>query len=859
MTDTQPTLSIGSLAFSPLDVTGNTLFVGTGNFSNGFEGGTAQGVLRTTDGGATWDNFATTTFGGGIRRIVPTAVGGGLANQVVLATASGGLFRSIDGGQNFTALGIAEGLPTGNASDVIVDPNVPTRLYAGFPKQGVFLSTNTGATWGRIDNNAGGIIAGIATSSNIELAIHDAGASSVFYVGVVDSSRQLSGVFRDVRGGDGVDNNVAGGTDESAEYSFTVIGTAPAIHKGQQGNNFAIVADPTNANAVYVGGDRPAHLFRGDAGTNTWTSIIQANANNSIPHADTRALVFQNNTTLVTTDDGGIYRLSNPLTTTGTWASAGGNLRIAEQKSLAYDVADNRLFAGTQDNGSGKQNALGSQTWTNFLDGDGGIQAHDRVTGTDYSLSNNFGVFTRIPNAGVSSRLKLGANSTEVAITAAVPNAVTPIVITSNGHSLTTGQAVTIQGLNGITLNTVSIFGFYNVTIIDANSFSLDNTGGAVGAYTNGSTWRLVGLDTTDQQFAVAGGFEVVPMVTNAVRGNSIMFGRNGLYESAVGSGDVIVSLTSQLTGKAAMDQITSIAYGGRRNGADQAGIFYVGTDNGLLFVRDEANTISVRTIPAGAGIVQDIVVDPDDWRRAYVLQGNNVFATSDAGVNWDTLTDNLNFLTANLRTITLASNTSTVGDGQLIVGGLGGGSVFRRSTSIIPGENWVSAGQGLPNVLVRDIIYERTNDTIYVGTFGRGAWSITNISSVGVLSIKGDMDFSGQDDVILLSRDPVDPSMLNVTVNGVGFGPFRLSAINQIVVEGLAGNDTLSIDSNNGLMGVSKGIRFDGGTGFDRLDLRQAIGAQTSETIHVGQTPGNGREIIVGPGRNTDCVFRKP
>jgi len=58
MTDLEPSLATGSIAFSPLDATRQTLFVGTGTLSNlTGAGGPAVGIYRTTDGGATWSNF----------------------------------------------------------------------------------------------------------------------------------------------------------------------------------------------------------------------------------------------------------------------------------------------------------------------------------------------------------------------------------------------------------------------------------------------------------------------------------------------------------------------------------------------------------------------------------------------------------------------------------------------------------------------------------------------------------------------------------------------------------------------------------------------------------------------------------
>jgi hypothetical protein len=54
-TDSQRSLSIGALEFDPTDHTNQTLVAGTGCFSSfGSCGAAPSGLLRTTDGGATW-------------------------------------------------------------------------------------------------------------------------------------------------------------------------------------------------------------------------------------------------------------------------------------------------------------------------------------------------------------------------------------------------------------------------------------------------------------------------------------------------------------------------------------------------------------------------------------------------------------------------------------------------------------------------------------------------------------------------------------------------------------------------------------------------------------------------------------
>jgi Ubiquitin-activating enzyme E1 FCCH domain len=64
-----------------------------------------------------------------------------------------------------------------------------------------------------------------------------------------------------------------------------------------------------------------------------------------------------------------------------------------------------------------------------------------------------------------------------------------PIVITSAGHGLTTGTLVTISGVTGNT----AANGTFQVTVVDANTFSLNGSAGN-GAYVSGGVWYVAGL-----------------------------------------------------------------------------------------------------------------------------------------------------------------------------------------------------------------------------------------------------------------------------------------------------------------------------------------------------------------------------
>lgn len=137
------------------------------------------------------------------------------------------------------------------------------------------------------------------------------------------------------------------------------------------------------------------------------------------------------------------------------------------------------------------------------------------------------------------------------------------------------------------------------------------------------------------------------------------------------------------------------------------------------------------------------------------------------------------------------------------------------------------------------------------------------------LVSICGDEDFANQDDLIRLTLD-ASGTFLQVYVNGVLEFTGTLAAIQQINVFAAGGNDTLIVDSTNGLITVPAGIRYDGDHGcpddvsagiggFDRLDLVQTGGSATGvgDTLAIGATNGSGRSVITGPGGTQTVDFQ--
>jgi photosystem II stability/assembly factor-like uncharacterized protein len=136
---------------------------------NVFATGPARGVYRTRDGGATWQRilFLSDSTGAvdlelqpGSPDVVYASMWRGARRPwtVISGGAEDGIYRSRNGGDNWTKLG--GGLPTGvfGKSDLAVSPAAPNRVFAVIeanPGGGLYRSDDAGERWSRVSDNPG--------------------------------------------------------------------------------------------------------------------------------------------------------------------------------------------------------------------------------------------------------------------------------------------------------------------------------------------------------------------------------------------------------------------------------------------------------------------------------------------------------------------------------------------------------------------------------------------------------------------------------------------------------------------------------------------------------------------------------
>jgi photosystem II stability/assembly factor-like uncharacterized protein len=661
VTDNQPTLSIGAIAFDPNNV--QTIYAGTGEANGNSDAYWGAGLLKSTDGGVTWTQLGFSQLGGeGIAKIAvdPTdsatllvAASFGPTNTPPgggSSCSSEGIWRSTDGGVTWTQVISDNAICFIDAgTDVLFDPAHPGVAFAGLGNTlsststnpvsiaGVYKSTDHGKTWTLLSN-------GIPTGSNIErvsLGISQDG--NHLYAALTDGGLTSRGQNL----GDLLFNSIYVSTDNGLSWSSKNVCSPPwgpsycmADDLSQQlwWYDSTVAVDPTDStgNTAYIGG---VDLWQTTDGGTTWNDINTAPAlSQEAIHPRLHALAFFStaSSSYYIGNDGGIWS----GTSAGTFTNLnGGGLNITQfySGSIGEVGSHAQLYGGTSD-------------------GVAQLPAGTSLTGPT-QWNGGLGLF--------------GPDSGDVVVNPADNNLI------------------------------------YGMGTYGQLFFSIDG----------GTSWSNGG---TGGWFSGKGlASYLIPLIGSPNNPNELLAGASTVYRSTNwGSDWTPLSSSTFLDPMGAPLSAVAVAPGNDN-------VIYVGSNLGNIMVTTNGGTLWVIGPITGStqGKVTGIAIDPTNSNVAYVTfaafapqgdRGEHVFKTTTAGGSW---TD----ISQTLPNIPFESILVSPNNPQLVIAGSDVG-VF---ASMDGGATWGRLGSGLPNVAVDQLFTNRAGTTLFAATHGRGMWTL--------------------------------------------------------------------------------------------------------------------------------------
>ena len=372
----------------------SVMYAGTGEGWFNVDAVRGGGILKSTDGGLTWNVLPSTVkkapADSTYEYVQSLAIDSNANVYAALRNLTGfsrGVKRSTDGGATWTQV---LGLPltdhvytTGRAADLAVAGNGD--IYATL---GVFSTTmvmkssfaangaNTGApgTWQEITP------AHTGTTFRAEISIAPSDPQRIYLMMQDSATDKVLTFYASTNGGTNwtpvnvtsgspLDNALNNGTNSQTWYDLIS------------------AVDPSDANTVVVGG---IELAKSTDGGTTWTDI----SNSSNVHVDQHALVYFNSSHLLAGNDGGVYYSTNLTSASPTFSEKNNGFNATQFYGCDFHPTNVDYFlAGAQDNNTQQFTTPGINSTSYVVGGDGGIP-HIRQTDGQLqiasTLNNNY-------------------------------------------------------------------------------------------------------------------------------------------------------------------------------------------------------------------------------------------------------------------------------------------------------------------------------------------------------------------------------------------------------------------------------------------------------------------------------------
>ncbi|HUQ04163.1 MAG TPA: hypothetical protein VM261_16805 [Kofleriaceae bacterium] len=349
----------------------------------------------------TWEPASTGVWGGPLYAVVAAGTSSAYAGT------AGGVFRSTDSGATWTAA--SSGLVVNGATyGLAVDPQNPQRLYAT-SGSGLFVTTNGGTSWA---------VAGGLTQSTMCVSVAPSSSSVVYACGNTHVQRSLDGgaTWSAVYALDGTNNIAISAQDPNVAYVSSQYGLYKTVNGGSSWSQVYaspvgwVAIDPSNASIAYITYSTTGAWKTTNGGT-SWSPL---NTNGLTP---TRMFVHPTTpATVYATTWNGVYR---SIDAGASWSQVSNGIPsfAKDVYALAFRPGNSsEMLAGTRETGiykttnaaaSWSESDIGFAAYTTSF-----IAPHPTIAGTVFMSVRSLGLWKSVDHGATWTLASTGLPET---------------------------------------------------------------------------------------------------------------------------------------------------------------------------------------------------------------------------------------------------------------------------------------------------------------------------------------------------------------------------------------------------------------------------------------------------------------
>lgn len=406
----------------------STWYAGSGeSYGQSASGGNAwffgNGMLKSTDNGATWTQLSSTMsntpqiwdnlwdFNWNLALDESDTV-----NDVVYVACSGTVYRSLNGGSTWTAVRGGSFANFSYFADVATTRDsgiVYATLSSDGPQKGIWRSSDQGTTWTKISTSFFGdslcerVVIGINPSNENELYFLGnslgLGMPDTNYRGTIEYNTlwRYTYLAGDGSGSNGLWEDLSMNLPSGEQWGIF------SDFASQTSYDLCVSVKPDDPNTVFIGG---TSLFRNTNRFNDTASTMMIGGYqlyaafpviNVYPnhHPDLHVITYlpSNPNIMINGHDGGISKTNNVMDSVVSWTSLNNGYITTQFYTVTLDhgtPGSNIVFGGTQDNSTfWTNNPAANAPWTNITGGDGSYCQIENGAGMYYFSTQRAKIF----------------------------------------------------------------------------------------------------------------------------------------------------------------------------------------------------------------------------------------------------------------------------------------------------------------------------------------------------------------------------------------------------------------------------------------------------------------------------------